>query len=326
MILRKIYECLVTGPDASIGYEVEMLWFSIMLMAFILLEQAFRKNLTINVNYTLSIILIWVLLSLFLQFLSGGRGISRFGITVDGQLWDTFSINYASCFGLALVYCLSNRLDSRAPVHNLFVCTVVVIFIFHIISQRLTGPLIAAGVISSLKCLALIYEKSNVRSYLVQGLLTILVCMVGIYVCFPGLHSVFSGIHNSWQFADQLEDLGDVSSWYVRYFTIVESLRLFLESPVFGVGSDVGSAALVFHHSVHSLFFLILSSNGLSVTLPLAIAFCIMTTKSFSRRGIEGLIFPSLILICALLHRDIFLWTALLIYFMIQHVKTPAPR
>lgn len=254
------------------------------------------------------------------QTLSPAWGVALPGL-VASQLFDSAQVAYLALFGFAVVL-FDYRPRSRGE-GLLVYAPGCGILIWGVMGQRLAGPILLLLGLLGLRAFSLLDRRN--RPAIFAGLL--LACLVVVLVFAPDAKNpTLSGLTGGAVYYDEIGAIhGDIASSFARRESILASLRLFLDAPLFGAGMAEVSEVRSLTFGLHSNIFYLLATAGLTglslFLLPLTLA----TWHAFGERGARAFAYPALVLGTMLLMPKVAWWWAVALYLLVTHPAVAVP-
>ena len=229
------------------------------------------------------------------------------------QLFNSAYIGYLSVFGLALVV-----FDLPSGSYKMILLRYAVLapfFAWVAYVQRLGGPVLLILAILGLKVLSLLRRRSHQ--------VAVVICAWAVLVAWAVVvmptdsNPTVSGLRQGPFLLDESKLFhGDIISSYIRRETIVRELRLFLTSPLVGVGMIRASEVKVLFFGMHSSLLYVLVASGL-IGYGLLAAWLGWTVRQGWRfRGLAALALPGIVVAMMFLQTDPVWWWAIAAYLI----------
>lgn len=304
---------VMNGGEVVTRLHLSLFWMVVYYLALhsfhpILLNcRAWTVTLAIGMGFGVAVLDV-----LTVVVFSPAWGAVPFGLD-PSQLFDSTFVAYLTTFAFALVL-FEHTPRTRTGVWGQYALVAPVLaWATHL--QRLVGPDLLLLALLGLKGLTLI--RSN-RSRILALIGILVPLAAGMLYNLGNAHDpTLAGLGGGTYFFDEIGIVhGDIISSYIRRETILEELRLFLDSPLLGVGMGRASEVKILMFGTHSNLVYILAATGLLgfslFVLPLAWA----TFRALRERGLQALALPMIVLGAMLLAPRVMWWWAVAMYLL----------
>lgn len=224
-------------------------------------------------------------------------------------------IAYLAVFAIALIWFEMPWKTAGGKWAAYLLLVPLVVFIMY--QQRNTGSLVILVVLIAIKVLTWLpmHFQRSVRFNI--GLAGAAVLAASIPVLMQSSDPTLEGLHVPSISYDEYRNLhGDVVSSYIRRETIKEQLRLFSQSPIFGVGLSRASDIRVLTLGMHSNLLYVLVTTGLLGFGFMAIWLIYGLFISWKDRGYAALAVPSVMFAMMLLSTETNWWWAIVVFLI----------
>lgn len=318
----ELFHISVKPGNVFIQVHMQLFWIFVLYFAF----ESFR-NLVPGCRQLIVVAVVAYGVSLSAAYFLIAHVLPSLGIRLDAvvrpdQFVHSAYIAYSVVFALAVLLFEYRPASQR----GVFVQYGIYfpILMLTLLLQRISAPFLIALVIIALKMVMLI------RMTLPRAVSLI----IGVSVLGGGIVMFLSVDANTWRGLTQsqyyLLDVGtihgDQLSSYVRRETILEALRLFLGSPILGVGAERSSQIGVLHWGLHSSLGYYLSSFGLLGTGLLFAFLAVITLNAVTARGIGMLAYPMIICAFMVFSPTANLWWSVVFYLLSDDEPAPGGR
>lgn len=261
---------------------------------------------------------------LFAIVLAPGWGKAPLGLNA-GQLFDSAYVAYLSVFAIALLLFERATLSMVGAAVKYGLLIPFLAYVAH--QQRLAGPDLLMLALLALKSLSLLPRRNlSLRAFVAFAAV---VAGAGLMVNFifgiddPTLKGLGKGLY----FFDEVGQVhGDIMSSFARRETILAELRLFLDSPIFGVGMARAGAVKVLLSGMHSSLMYILVTAGLLGFGMLCLWLIWTAWGAVRRRGVGGLSLFLVMLAMMLLATEPVWWWSVLLFLTSPTSSLGDPR
>ena len=299
---------IARGEDLNIWLQMSFFWMFVCYAALRSFDGYLPRSREKIVAATVGVILITALADVLLvNVLAEAWESAPLGLN-PLQLFNSAYVGYVSVFGLALVlFDLPSRGYRMAIVRY---GVLAPLFIWSAYLQRLTGPTLLIALVLGIRGITLLRRRSQ-QALVVAASVVVLAAWAAFVLPGDGNPTV-EGLRQGPFFLEERGLIhGDIWSSYIRRETIVQELRLFLTSPVVGVGMNKASEIRVLLFGMHSSLLYVLVTTGLCGFGLMAVWLGWTVWQGWRARGMAALALPAIVGAMMLLQTEPVWWWAI---------------